>query len=415
MPDPAGGYVSHWCTVRAHATLASVSVFLLHKPAAAGAATIAANAVTDGDGVAEGKPVKVMVTRPALTHCNVADAVCQFLRVMHRSTPAVISEHTYRAYVYDLDLFMTYLVTVVDEPDRVLIDDVTGEQVDEVLRAVSLAPDRRFHTDVPAARSRSAASVLRLRSSVTKLFDFSVRKGFVAASPMPDSVFRPTQVTRLPVHRRALSEDDAHALVDTAGSRVSRQVGDVGAVLAARDVVLVQLLAQLGPRVAEVCAFNVDDMSGEQVDGVDVAVLLVRSGKGRKMRELYASPALTRILEDYVSTVRPLLLSRLDAGAGSAVAADSQAAFWLSKSGRRLTVRGVQKRLDALCRSAGVRTTPHGLRHTAATMLLTASPKLLPAIRDLLGHASVSTTGLYLDSSSSALVAAASNHPLARS
>jgi site-specific recombinase XerD len=55
--------------------------------------------------------------------------------------------------------------------------------------------------------------------------------------------------------------------------------------------------------------------------------------------------------------------------------------------------------------------TPHALRHTSATLLLAAGWDV-KVIAELLGHASIATTGVYLDRIDGELAAAIRAHPL---
>ena len=62
--------------------------------------------------------------------------------------------------------------------------------------------------------------------------------------------------------------------------------------------------------------------------------------------------------------------------------------------GRRISVRGIQKRMEYYRRKAGIRASCHQLRHTMATQLLNANADLV-SIQDLLGHTRIKTTQRY--------------------
>ena len=57
--------------------------------------------------------------------------------------------------------------------------------------------------------------------------------------------------------------------------------------------------------------------------------------------------------------------------------------------------------------------TPHGLRHTAATVLLRYSGADVATVADILGHADVGATSVYLDESATAAASALARSPLA--
>jgi site-specific recombinase XerD len=65
-----------------------------------------------------------------------------------------------------------------------------------------------------------------------------------------------------------------------------------------------------------------------------------------------------------------------------------------SCTGRPVSVRGIQKRMEHYARKAKIRVSCHHLRHTMATQMLNADADL-STIQDLLGHSSVKTTQRY--------------------
>ena len=63
-------------------------------------------------------------------------------------------------------------------------------------------------------------------------------------------------------------------------------------------------------------------------------------------------------------------------------------------SGKPISVRGFQKRIEHYAQRAGIEVSCHHLRHTMATQLLNADADLV-TIQDLLGHSRITTTQCY--------------------
>ncbi|MDP9348257.1 MAG: tyrosine-type recombinase/integrase [Gemmatimonadota bacterium] len=80
-------------------------------------------------------------------------------------------------------------------------------------------------------------------------------------------------------------------------------------------------------------------------------------------------------------------------------------AVFVAQTGRRITMRQIQnivgEFLKGIADDAGLST--HSLRHTFATHLLDAGADLL-AVKELLGHASLSTTQIYTHTSKERLL-----------
>jgi integrase/recombinase XerC len=155
-----------------------------------------------------------------------------------------------------------------------------------------------------------------------------------------------------------------------------------------RDRAVLELLYATGVRVSELCGLDRADL--------DEARRVVRVfGKGAKERAVpYGVPA-QRALDDWLRHGRPQL----------ATPASGDALF-LGVKGGRLQQTVVRRIVDAAARAAGLpHTSPHDLRHSAATHLLDGGADLR-AVQDLLGHASLSSTQIYTHVSTERLRAA---------
>ena len=122
------------------------------------------------------------------------------------------------------------------------------------------------------------------------------------------------------------------------------------------------------------------DVSDLELDEQQVRV----TGKGERSRiALYGAPA-SAALSDYLERGRPELAS------------GAEPALFLSRSGRRLSVRSVQRIVRRAGLDAGLAggVHPHLLRHTFATHMIDNAADLR-VVQHLLGHSSPDTTQVY--------------------
>ncbi len=157
---------------------------------------------------------------------------------------------------------------------------------------------------------------------------------------------------------------------------------------AVRDTAVLELLYATGVRVSELCGLDLAD--------VDESRRVVRVfGKGAKERAVpYGVPA-QRALDAWLRDGRPKLAHP-----------GSKDALFLGARGGRLQQTVVRRIVAAAAQRAGLpHTSPHDLRHSAATHLLDGGADLR-AVQDLLGHASLSSTQIYTHVSTERLRAA---------
>jgi site-specific recombinase XerD len=170
---------------------------------------------------------------------------------------------------------------------------------------------------------------------------------------------------------------DTAAGTTAAGTAAGSTVpGEVDAV-PLRDRVLLELLYATGVRISEACGLDVAD--------VDHGRRVIRVfGKGGRERSVpYGLPA-QRALDDWLRRGRPAL-----------VGAHSGDALLLGARGGRLNPTTARRIVGGYAEAAGLpRTSPHGLRHSAATHLLEGGADLR-AVQELLGHSSLASTQIY--------------------
>jgi len=148
-----------------------------------------------------------------------------------------------------------------------------------------------------------------------------------------------------------------------------------------RDKAILEVFYGGGLRLSELAGLSLGDLDLGQ------GVLRVW-GKGSKERLAFLGEPATAALAAYLPLRRRFLAQH---GTGE------ETALFLNSRGRRLSSRGVARIVAKWVRQSGLSPglTPHGLRHSFATHLLEGQADLR-AVQELLGHASISTTGRYL-------------------
>jgi integrase/recombinase XerD len=142
---------------------------------------------------------------------------------------------------------------------------------------------------------------------------------------------------------------------------------------------MLHLLYATGMRVTELVTLDLADLDFEKS-----AVRCV--GRGLRVRHLPVGAKAMIALRDYMERGRPQLLRP---GAPTS-------ALFLNHRGQRLTRQGFWLIMKAVARESGVTSevTPHTLRHSFAAHKL-SDGLALPKLRELLGHANISTTQIY--------------------
>jgi len=144
----------------------------------------------------------------------------------------------------------------------------------------------------------------------------------------------------------------------------------------ARDVAIVTLLYGCGLRISEALSLNLKNApKGDS---------LIIKGKGNKERVVPVLPIVIEAIAEY-SALCPYDF-------------EEDGPLFIGARGKRLGARTVQLAMEAVRRALGLpeSATPHALRHSFATHLLSAGGDLR-TIQELLGHANLSTTQHYTE------------------
>ena len=216
-----------------------------------------------------------------------------------------------------------------------------------------------------ATRSRrkglGAASLALRLSALRSFFDWMVSQGELPANPAK-GIAAPKAPRHLP---KNIDVDDVNRLLDI----------DLNDPLAVRDRAMLEVMYGAGLRLSELVGLDIKHLD---FDTGEVWVM----GKGSKERRLPIGRNAVAWIEHWLD------LRGLFGG-------DDDALF-LSKLGKRISARNVQKRFAEWGIKQGLNShvNPHKLRHSFATHMLESSGDLR-GVQELLGHANLSTTQIY--------------------
>ena len=166
---------------------------------------------------------------------------------------------------------------------------------------------------------------------------------------------------------------------------------DVRTISGLRDKAILEVLFSTGLRVSELCKLQKEDVNLKTGEfGV--------KGKGDHVRVVFLSDNAKNWLKRYLGTRNdnyPALFIRHMKKEKLAKAPDEyEAAEEAARS--HLTPRTIQRIVKKYATAAGItkKITPHALRHTFATDLLSSGADLR-SVQEMLGHSSVTTTQVY--------------------
>ncbi len=297
------------------------------------------------------------------------DAFAQYLADERRSSP-----RTVETYIRDLRSFRDFLRE-------------QGLPLDA--RELDIVALRGFLGSL--FRTNQASTMKKKVSAIRSFFKFLLKRHLIDQNPA-SGLRSPKIAKSLP---RFLTVDQAFRVMDAPPKEEKRAKP-----LMVRDQAMLETLYGTGVRVGELAGMNVDHCDFSESS---VRVL----GKGGKERIVPLGKSSVEALEVYLPARRSLLVKAKESDPD---------ALWLSRNGKRLSVRQVQNIVRRHGTNGAGRGDlhPHAMRHTCATHLLDAGADLR-SIQELLGHSSLSTTQRYTHVSVDRLMEVYDRaHPLAK-
>ncbi len=305
---------------------------------------------------------------------NLPDLVRQFLEYLEIERN--VSKLTVRNYGHYLNRLLVFLATsalpdhtqsdaenVQKKTDALTVADVTADAIHAFRLALSRFVDEH---GISLKRVTQNYHLIALRS----FLKFCLKRDIPVIAP----------------EKIDLPKADSHSIKFLEREQIDRLLNmpDVSRDDGLRDKAILEVLFSTGLRVSELVSLNRDQINMERREfGV--------IGKGRRPRVVFLSEGSTDWLKRY--------LAKRD---------DQSPALFIRYGGKkpdpedkkslemRLTARSVQRLVEKYVKKARlpIKITPHGLRHSFATDLLSGGADLR-AIQEMLGHKNVSTTQIY--------------------
>jgi integrase/recombinase XerD len=255
-----------------------------------------------------------------------------------------LSKNTVASYANDLKGFFASLMESGREPGSLTREDIVNY--------LGRLKDTGYST----------ASVCRFISSIKGFSRYLITEKIISEDPT-ETLRNPKQWDRLP---KALSLEDIKTLFET----------EIKSETFIRDSAMLELMYSSGLRVSEVISSKVNDLNFE-------AGFLRVFGKGSKERIVPMNRRAAEKIRRYMLELRPSLLK------------GRQSPFlFLTNRGRPMTRQRFWQALKNLGNLAGLKITPHTIRHSFATHLLDGGADLR-SVQKMLGHEDISTTQIY--------------------
>ncbi len=267
-----------------------------------------------------------------------------------------VSENTRRAYLTDIEEFSEFLTSQENRSAPKKILDVQTETM-------------RGYLAYLYGRKLKKVSINRKISSLRAFYKYLLREGLIKINPA-QSVQTPKMEKYMPTF---LSVDETFELLNA--------FKDNNSASSLRDQAMLELFYSSGLRLAELAGLNTEDINFN-------AALVKLRGKGKKERIVpVGGPAINAIRRYLSATENVRKENSADLLSG---------ALFLNSRGKRITTRSIARIVDVATVKSGIgrKISPHALRHSFATHLLTAGADLR-SIQEMLGHQSLSTTQKY--------------------
>ena len=280
---------------------------------------------------------------------NAAELIKQFVRYLQQERG--YSQHTIEAYQRDLQQFVNFYS---EYANMVPLD----------IAKVNKLGIRHF-LGMLSESGLEMTSIVRKLASLKAFFKYLARQGEVSSNPAA-IVKSPKTKKRLPV---ILSEEQLAQVLDGSGD---------DDFVTLRNKAILEFFYSTGIRLGELLTLNYGDINFNRLT-------LRVFGKGAKERIVPFGQRAEKTIKTY-----------LDKRRSEFGGLTLESPLFISNRNRRISRPSVQKMVTGILQTVSEQEhlSPHVLRHSFASHLLDRGADL-NAVKDLLGHNSLSTTQLY--------------------
>jgi tyrosine recombinase XerC len=251
------------------------------------------------------------------------------------------SKHTLRAYKRDLLDFYEYL-----KRNNLNYIDISRNSL------------RGFLIELKE-KGLDKRSISRKISSIRSFYRFLMKEGIIEKNPLT-TLELPKVDKKLPTF---LTEEEVIKLINSPNDKN---------LIGYRDKLVLTFLYSTGMRVSEIVSLKVSQLD---LDKGEVII----TGKGKKDRIVFLTDEIKDMIKIYLDKRRK-----------------KSNVLFLNRNGKPLTDKGIRLLVEKYAKKVVPykKVTPHTLRHTFATHLLTNGADLR-VVQELLGHTKLSTTQIY--------------------
>ena len=302
-----------------------------------------------------------------------------------------LSESTIKEYAYDLDSFIEFqLIRNFYNGDRdTFLENfeptkINGYADEKFFDKLNIQDFYAFLSYLDNHRNDSATTRSRKISAIKSFYKYMYSEIEIIDSNVAAKLTNPKISKRQPVY---LTLSETETLLET----ISKEPNDF---LRARDMAIVFTFLTTGMRLSELVSINLSDVNKDSFKII---------GKGNKERTVYLTKNCQDLINNYIIKRAQYLKD------------DGINALFVSTRKKRISNRTVQATIDKYLEKAGFDTkiySTHKLRHTAATLMYKYGNVDIRALKDILGHASVSTTQIYTHLDDEDLKDAVNKNPL---